>query len=430
MNNLQKKRMVAIVFVLAISLFASGCGNGKISQGVSGLLAPSKVVAIAAGDNAGYAVKSDGTVWAWGQTVGITDTSSSASDNSTGTGTIVPAKALGIAGVVSVATGNSTVYALKADGTVWAWGTYAPQGITPAQIAGLADIAGITVIPGSGEALYGGGTLSDTCYALKKDGTVWAWGSNTDGLGQMGLLGCNTSVASSKTPVQVSGLANVKIVAVSIQPYAAAADCSVPIAIESNGTAWMWGNGNLTPIRDNDPIDAELKAIVYAEPSFDDSYYVLKNDGTIWRNYKARPSVNIDSGGAWGFNGPPAQVKAPEKVPGLANIIAISGFSANPANYVTVPNYSNYLVEGYALKSDGTVWCFGSKADYLDDTIAYASGQVPGLSNVMAIATGKEQVYALKTDGTVWAWGKNECGQLGDNSISNSDVPVQVSGLK
>jgi alpha-tubulin suppressor-like RCC1 family protein len=306
MNNLQKKRIVTIMLISVISLFASGCGSSKTSQGVSEFLTPAKVIAIAASDNTGFAVKSDGTVWAWGQTVGITDASGSASDNSTGTGTIIPARVIGVADVVSVATGNNTAYALKADGTVWAWGTYAPQGITPVQIVGLADIAGITVIPGSGEALMNGETLSDTCYALKKDGTVWAWGSNTDGLGQMGLLGCNTSVIGSKTPVQVSGLANVKIVAVSIQPYAAAADCSVPIAIESNGTAWMWGNGNLISIRDNDPIDAELKAIVYAEPSFDDSYYVLKNDGTIWRNYKARPSCAVASDGAWGFNGPPS----------------------------------------------------------------------------------------------------------------------------
>jgi hypothetical protein len=128
--------------------------------------------------------------------------------------------------------------------------------------------------------------------------------------------------------------------------------------------------------------------------------------------------------------GPPAQVKAPEKVPGLASIIAISGIHVSIATSATVPNHSDYHAEGYALKSDGTVWCFGSKVDYLNDTIVYVSGQVPGMSNVTAIAAGKEQVYVLKTDGTVWAWGKNEYGQLGDNSISNSDAPVQVSGLE
>jgi hypothetical protein len=35
----------------------------------------------------------------------------------------------------------------------------------------------------------------------------------------------------------------------------------------------------------------------------------------------------------------------------------------------------------------------------------------------------------VKTDGTVWCWGKNDSGQLGNNSQTNSSVPVQVQGL-
>ena len=204
--------MVAIVFVLAISLFASGCGNGKISQGVSGLLAPSKVVAIAAGDNAGYAVKSDGTVWAWGQTVGITDTSSSASDNSTGTGTIVPAKALGIAGVVSVATGNNTVYALKADGTVWAWGTYAPQGITPRADSWTSRYCRHYCNTGQWGSPIWRRDAKRYMLCFKKGWHSMGMGKQHRWPGTNGLTWMqNTSVASSKTPVQVSGLANVNI---------------------------------------------------------------------------------------------------------------------------------------------------------------------------------------------------------------------------
>ena len=47
----------------------------------------------------------------------------------------------------------------------------------------------------------------------------------------------------------------------------------------------------------------------------------------------------------------------------------------------------------------------------------------------MAIASGGETSLALKSDGTVWAWGSNSFGELGNGSNGNSNVPVEVSGL-
>jgi hypothetical protein len=48
---------------------------------------------------------------------------------------------------------------------------------------------------------------------------------------------------------------------------------------------------------------------------------------------------------------------------------------------------------------------------------------------VVAIAAGGYHSLALRSDGTVWAWGYNVYGQLGNNSTTNSSVPVQVQGL-
>jgi alpha-tubulin suppressor-like RCC1 family protein len=87
-----------------------------------------------------------------------------------------------------------------------------------------------------------------------------------------------------------------------------------------------------------------------------------------------------------------------------------------------------------ALKSDGTVWTWGWNMDgqlgdgtTTDKTIA---AQVPGLSGVVAIEAGTYHTLALKNDGTVWAWGDNQYGQIG-NGTTGTDVlsPVQVSGL-
>jgi len=43
-----------------------------------------------------------------------------------------------------------------------------------------------------------------------------------------------------------------------------------------------------------------------------------------------------------------------------------------------------------------------------------------------AIAGGGDHTIALKTDGTVWAWGSNWTGQLGDGTITRRSSPVQV----
>ena len=64
------------------------------------------------------------------------------------------------------------------------------------------------------------------------------------------------------------------------------------------------------------------------------------------------------------------------------------------------------------------------------------SSNVPvGISNLSseatkAVADGRLHSLALKTDGTVWAWGDNSSGQLGNGTNTDSDVPVQVRGLR
>ncbi|MDD3878050.1 MAG: T9SS type A sorting domain-containing protein [Bacteroidales bacterium] len=86
-----------------------------------------------------------------------------------------------------------------------------------------------------------------------------------------------------------------------------------------------------------------------------------------------------------------------------------------------------------ALKDDGTVWTWGWNEDgQLGDgsiTSRIIAGQVPGLTNVIAIAAGTYHVLALKDDGTVWAWGDNISGQIGNGSTTDVSSPVQVSGL-
>ncbi len=98
--------------------------------------------------------------------------------------------------MIAIAAGDTHTVALKTDGTVWAWGNNSngqlgdgttTQRTKPVEVSGLS-----TVI-----AIAAGDTHT---VALKTDGTVWAWGNNSNG-----QLGDGTTTQST-TPVQVQSL--------------------------------------------------------------------------------------------------------------------------------------------------------------------------------------------------------------------------------
>ena len=154
-------------------------------------------MAIDAGGGSSLALKSDGTVLAWGVNA----------SGQLGVGDIVrrltPTLVSGLgfgSGVVAIDAGAAHSLALKSDGTVLAWGLNATgqlgdgttiQRTTPVQVKDPADptgfLAGVKAIAaGSAHSL-----------ALKSDDTVLAWGSNASG-----QLGDGTLV-NEETPVQV-----------------------------------------------------------------------------------------------------------------------------------------------------------------------------------------------------------------------------------
>lgn len=163
-----------------------------------------------------YVVKSDGTVWAWGD---LDDGALGNGSDGNGTQGSIPVQVSGLANVTSVAAtaaGFPHVIAVESDGSVWQWGqSVNDQSVAtvPVQVAGLSGIGAV-----------GAGVWS--LYAVRKsDGTVWAWGNNSTG--QLG----DGSTDNSATPVQVSGLTGVTAISAGL----------LATALKSDGTVWGWG---------------------------------------------------------------------------------------------------------------------------------------------------------------------------------------------
>jgi len=255
-------------------------------------------------------------------------------------------------------------------------------------------VSGLTGIT----AIAGGGAHS---LALKNDGMVWAWGWNL--YGQLGN-GTNTD---SNVPVQVSSLTDI---------IAIAAGWEHSVALKNDGTLWAWGWNTYGELGDgtngdsNVPVQVSSVTAITAISGGESYSLAMKNDSTVW---------------AWGYNyygqlgnGTNTDSNVPVQVSSLTGIIAIAGGR----------------VHSLALKNDGTVWAWGYNADGQLGNGTNADSNVPvqvsSLTGIIAIAGGREfHSLALKNDGTVWAWGDNYYGEIGNGSNTNSNVPVQVTGL-
>ncbi|MCL2140281.1 MAG: RCC1 repeat- and reductase domain-containing protein [Dehalococcoidia bacterium] len=259
--------------------------------GVGGSGNLTDVIAISAGGFHSLALKSDGTVYAWGQNYQFGQLG-----NGTYTNSSIPVQVLGVGGignltdVIAISAGYQYSLALKSDGTVYAWGRnyYGQLGddtttnsTTPVQVLGVGGIGNLTDVI----AISAGHEYS---LALKSDGTVYAWGENY--YGQLGI-DTNGIGTDSSTPVQVLGVGGSGNLA-GIIAISAGKDHS--LALKSDGTVYAWGRNDHGQLGDNTTtrriVPVQVKSGSGVNPldkvisiqAKDCSSMVLKSDGTVW----------------------------------------------------------------------------------------------------------------------------------------------------
>ena len=204
---------------------------------------------VAAGGDRSYAIRTDGTLWAWGENsnaglgIGTTGNKSTPTKIGTSTWLMVAAAystavairsdgklftwgagtfgALGqgatVTGIVStprqvgtdnwkyVAAGSSSIYAIRADGALFAWGlnTSGELGDNSKINSFVPIYVGNLLTPSSWKSVHGG---SQYALAIAADNTLWAWGSNLSarlGIGDASGIGSPSTAVTYLTPMKV-----------------------------------------------------------------------------------------------------------------------------------------------------------------------------------------------------------------------------------
>ncbi len=154
----------------------------------------SKWKAIASGSGQVIGIKEDGTLWSWGD-----DNANGAQGNGTTIAYSTPFQISNETNWIKVFAGEYYSMALKSDGTLWSWGStgYGQLGLG---FTGTINVLSPTQIQGDDWEHVVCGRA--TTYALKKDSTLWIWGS-----GEYGQMGNGETQIINRSPVQL-GTAN------------------------------------------------------------------------------------------------------------------------------------------------------------------------------------------------------------------------------
>jgi alpha-tubulin suppressor-like RCC1 family protein len=225
--------------------------------------------------NAFISIKKNNTLWSLGGNPSLIDFSSSVSFRSSPTqiGTDTNWKE------VSASTSDSSIIAIRTNGTLWAWGenTNGQLGTnnrivysSPVQIGTDTDWRTVNM---------GSGATRNSVMAIKTNGTLWAWGS--DSYGNLGL----SSIITRSSPVQVGTDTNWSTIS-----HEASGQYAT-LAVKTNGTLWAWGsnaNGGLAvgnntlTNRRSSPVQLGALTTWKNAQCGDRASYAITTNGQLW----------------------------------------------------------------------------------------------------------------------------------------------------
>ncbi|AEC02951.1 fimbrillin family protein [Parasphaerochaeta coccoides] len=369
-----------------------------------------RVKSVSAGGYHTMILKTDGTLWATGNNeygqLGVGDTTNRSTPEQVWDS---PDGSVKMTDVAAVFAGETHTLILKKDGTLWATGYNGVGQLGDGTI--IDKTIPVQVKDDAGGFMTGVKAVSAGAahtMILKKDGTLWATGFNSNG--QLGI-GNNDN---KDTPVQVASMDS-DVAAVSTGELHT-------MILKKNGTLWATGYNASGQLGDgynterNTPEQVmENVAAVFAGVGH--TMILKEEDGTLWAtgsNGYGQLGVGDNDG-----RSTPAQVTSMG-----SDVAVVSG------------GWGHTII----LKEDGLLWATGynGSGELGDGTMINSKTPVQVkasttlgdfMTDVVAVSAGMNHTIILKKDGTLWATGHNGFGQLGlgDSSLgTNIKTPEQV----
>jgi Fibronectin type III domain/Regulator of chromosome condensation (RCC1) repeat len=261
---------------------------------------------------------------------------------------------------------------------------------------------------------------SDSACGLSSTGAAYCWGGNGDG--ELG----NSSTTGSEVPVAVttSGvLSGVTLTQIDIGTEFAC-------ALSTAAAAYCWGNNGNGELGNSSTTGSDVAVAVTTSGALSGVYLDGITAGSV-------STCALGSAGAaycWGDgasgrlgNGSTSSQDAPVAV-------TTSGVLSG----VTLTQITAGTAYGCVLGSTGAAYCWGlASSGQLGDNstsqtstavAVYTSGVLSGVA-LAQINAGATHTCALDTTGAAYCWGDNTGGDLGNNSTTQSNVAVVVSGI-
>jgi alpha-tubulin suppressor-like RCC1 family protein len=340
--------------------------------------------AISLGRSHGLILASDGSLWSWG--------SDFLGWPVLGLGNVPPQTRLRRIGKetnwISISAGWTHNLAVKADGTLWTWGQdlsiwYGPEPVDRKKVIAYTPIR---AAPGyDWKQAVAGGVHN---VALKKDGTLWAWGNNWAGSLGTGLTN------NSGVPLQVGSATNwIKVWAGSLET----------VAMQSDGSLWYWG-GNLDPAYDTHVGMILVPTRISPDTNWVDvgfgswTVFAIKSDGTLWtwgrcaHDYTDAHDPTLDA--------------TPTRV-------------GTNSDWRSIPACGLSWGQHGLTRKDGSLWLMDAsdsepngprppykpvrfrRVELQKDVVAYTAGAAPAAGPGVHAPI----CVALTRDGEVWTWG-------------------------
>jgi alpha-tubulin suppressor-like RCC1 family protein len=336
----------------------------------------------------------------------------------------VPTQVQGLASGIDLSAGNSHALAIQpvdfatagqpGSGTVLAWGSNAhgELGIGPNSAASARTPVAV-IDPGDPSGLLtrvtavaAGGNHS---LALKVDGSVWAWGFNSNG-----QLGDGTR-DDRFNPVRVVGLEEIQTIA---------AGSYHSLAVRSDGAVFAWGFNELgqlgigrfsldeiTPTRVVGPLGGGVLSDIGAiDGGLAHTLAVRNSDGSILA-WGSNTNAQLGTGTFEWF-------RYPVPIIGLAAMIAVQAGR----------------LHSLAMGRDGSLYAWGDNTfGQLGVATAGSTQGAPmrmdafGGERLLSLAAGDNHSLVATEGGGLYAWGRNLSGELGDGTLVNRPAPVLLA---